>query len=155
MVEQLQSEGKIVSVVGDGINDIPAFRRADLGVALSDNREALTLKAAKIVIVGSDLKGFNYAIHIAKNSSEAARQNLIISAGANIFGLALALGAYTNPLAATVLSNASSLAVLFNSARLLKMNGHKGAVYRRKAGYKKRNDRKRRPQAQGENKKNL
>ena len=152
IVEQLQGEGRIVSVVGDGINDIPAFRRADLGVALSDNREALTLKAAKIVIVGSDLTGFNYAIHIAKISSEVARQNLILSAVANIFGLALALGAYTNPLAATVLSNASNLAVLLNSARLLKMNGHGGAGNRRKAGYKERNARKYCPQAKGQNK---
>ena len=142
IVERLQSKGKIVSVVGDGINDIPAFRRADLGIAMSDNRQALTLKAAKIVIVGSDLTSFNYAIHIAKISSEVARQNLVISAGANISGLALTLGAYTNPLAATVLGNLSSLAVLVNSARLLKMKGHKGVGYRRKAGCKKRNDRK-------------
>ncbi|MFA5385455.1 MAG: cation-transporting P-type ATPase [Eubacteriales bacterium] len=126
-------KGKRKVVLGQGVRGV-----IDGKLVLVGNRSLLAMEKV-------------YAIHIAKISSEVARQNLIISAGANIFGVALALGAYTNPLAATVLSNVSSLAVLLNSARLLKINGHGGVRNRRKAGYKKRNDRKGCLQAKSEN----
>lgn len=134
VVTRLQRSGKIVSVVGDGINDLPAFRAADVGVALSTNREALTLEAAQVVIIGANLSRLNDAIHIAKISSEVARQNLIIAVGSNLFGMALSVGAYVNPLAVTVFSSISNLAVLFNSARLLETDVRRGGGNRRRPG---------------------
>jgi Ca2+-transporting ATPase len=131
IVKRLQEEGKVVTVVGDGINDIPAFRTADISVALSIWREALTLEAASIVIVGSNLAKLNDAIHISKISSEVARQNMILSVGSNLAGIALTIGVYSNPLAVTALNYLGSLAVIFNSTRLFNSEGSRKGLSRK------------------------
>ncbi|MGQ9556660.1 MAG: heavy metal translocating P-type ATPase [Desulfurispora sp.] len=119
IVARLQARGKIVTVVGDGLNDIPALAHADIGIVLGSQPEAFMLDAARVVITGPNLSKINQAIHIARLCSEVVRQNQTIAAGANIVGMGLAVGNYLSPIMATVLSNLSSLAVLLNSARLL------------------------------------
>jgi ATPase, P-type (transporting), HAD superfamily, subfamily IC len=119
VVTNLQEQGKIVTMVGDGLNDVSAMHTADIGICMSQSKEKICLEAADIVLAGTDLTGLIESIHIAHLCGIIAQQNLLIASGANYSSLALAMGGVLNPLASIIIANLGTLAIILNSSRIL------------------------------------
>jgi len=123
-VKALQAEGKIVGMVGDGINDSQALAGADISIAMGKGSD-IAIDAAKMTIISSDLLIIPYAIRLSRNTVKTIRQNLFWAFIYNIIGIPLAAGVLfpvngflLNPMIAGSAMALSSVSVVSNSLRL-------------------------------------
>jgi P-type E1-E2 ATPase len=116
-IRALQAQGRVVAMVGDGINDAPALAQADLAVAVSTGSD-VTLEAADVILMRSRLDGAVEALEIARHTLRAIRQNLGLSIGYNLIAVPLAMAGLVNPLFAALAMSSSSLLVVGNALRL-------------------------------------
>jgi P-type Cu2+ transporter len=117
IVRALQAQGRLVGVVGDGINDSPALAYANVSVSL-DAGSDVARETADVVLHG-DLHGLPEAIDVARESMRLIRQNLAIVGLPNATGMVLASLGALGPVAATALNNGSSVAAAVNGLRPL------------------------------------
>jgi Cu2+-exporting ATPase len=119
LVRGLQRDGKVVAMVGDGLNDAPVLAGADVSLAIGDGA-ALAQRAADLVLSGSSLGAVPAAIAIARRTRRIVRQNLAWAFGYNLLALPLAAAGMVTPWLAALGMALSSLAVTANSLRLAK-----------------------------------
>ncbi|MCF7819940.1 MAG: cation-translocating P-type ATPase [Candidatus Pacebacteria bacterium] len=121
VISDLQSQGKKIIFIGDGINDAPALVKADLGIAMGSGTD-IAKESGQIIIINSQVEKIYSAIKLSKKTFKIIKQNLFWAFIYNIITIPLAIFGLVSPMIAAVAMSLSSVSVVANSLRLYKVS---------------------------------
>lgn len=119
-IGEYQQSGQAVCMIGDGINDAPALKKADVGIAMGGVGSDIAVEAADIALVDDEIKELPHLFALAKRMMTTIKLNLTFSMTLNFLAITLAITGLLGPVVGALVHNAGSVLVIINSALLLK-----------------------------------
>ena len=124
-IDAYQKRGERVCMIGDGINDAPSLKKADVGIAMGGIGSDIAVEAADIALVNDEVKEVPHLIALSKRMMLTIKCNLSFSMGLNFLAILLAITGVLNPVVGALVHNAGSVLVIINSALLLRWKRRK------------------------------
>lgn len=118
-IDQYQNKNEMICMIGDGINDAPALKKAYVGVAMGGIGSDIAVDAADIVLVNDDIKCIPHLLSLSQKTMATIKLNLILSMLLNFVAIMLAITGILNPIVGALVHNVGSVVVIINSALLL------------------------------------
>jgi Cu2+-exporting ATPase len=118
VVQKLREEGYTVAVIGDGVNDSPAFARADVGISVAHGAD-VAKETADVILLDSNLWGLPRAIDLSRGALGILKQNINIIVGPTAVGMTAAIVGLSTPLISTIINNGTTVLAGLNALRPL------------------------------------
>lgn len=120
-IEEYQSKNQMVCMIGDGINDAPALKKAYVGIAMGGIGSDIAVDAADIALISDDIKSIPHLLNLSQKTMTTIKWNLSLSMILNFVAIILAMTGILSPILGALVHNVGSVAVIINSALLLNL----------------------------------
>ncbi len=127
-VSEMQASGRKVCMVGDGVNDSPALRKAWVGIAMGENGSDIAVDAADMALIGDRMESIPHLVSMSRRMMGKIRTNIVFSLFWNFMAVALAMTAVLGPVEGALVHNIGSVIVVVNSALLLMYGRRVGGI---------------------------
>ena len=118
-IKQEQNKGNRIAMIGDGINDAPSLKKANVGIAMGEIGSEISIEAANIALINDNIEDLPHLIRMARRTMKIININIAFSLVLNILAMILAILGYLGPIEGALLHNIGSVIVIINSASLI------------------------------------